>query len=320
MSSDQHVAGLQPLRLGRGRLGRHVVRGRHPARRARPPLPRPRRAAAVLPLRLPVPALAREDASRAGRLRRRRSRAVRDRRRAPAALRPRRLPGTQRVHDRARVRRRRALPRPRRAADLPLREQLLLEGREAGPGAPTRRALAGPRPARRRGSAACSTGRTTTERARDRSTSPDVSAAPWLFEGTGLANGDDARRRGRRLRDRDRHDDAALATGDARARADPEPLRPGLHAEMAYYETAAGARVFSAGVLDFPAVLLYPCRLPPDGQPLAAHGRGPPARLRCRLDGGRVRQAASPRLGGANATSANGIVASSCPSATSRNT
>jgi hypothetical protein len=29
----------------------------------------------------------------------------------------------------------------------------------------------------------------------------------------------------------------------------------GLHAEMAYYETAAGARVFSAGVLDFPAVL-----------------------------------------------------------------
>ena len=32
----------------------------------------------------------------------------------------------------------------------------------------------------------------------------------------------------------------------------------GLHAEMSYYETAAGARVFSAGVLDFPAVLLYP--------------------------------------------------------------
>ena len=32
----------------------------------------------------------------------------------------------------------------------------------------------------------------------------------------------------------------------------------GLHAEMSYYESAAGARVFSAGVLDFPAVLLYP--------------------------------------------------------------
>ena len=32
----------------------------------------------------------------------------------------------------------------------------------------------------------------------------------------------------------------------------------GLHAEMSYYETEAGARVFSAGVLDFPAVLLYP--------------------------------------------------------------
>ena len=32
----------------------------------------------------------------------------------------------------------------------------------------------------------------------------------------------------------------------------------GLHAEMSYYETEAGTRVFSAGVLDFPAVLLYP--------------------------------------------------------------
>jgi hypothetical protein len=32
---------------------------------------------------------------------------------------------------------------------------------------------------------------------------------------------------------------------------------PGLSAEMTYYELAGGARVFSAGVLDFPAILLH---------------------------------------------------------------
>ena len=35
----------------------------------------------------------------------------------------------------------------------------------------------------------------------------------------------------------------------------PDLFGPGLSAEMAYYETSAGARVFSAGAMDFPAVL-----------------------------------------------------------------
>ena len=35
----------------------------------------------------------------------------------------------------------------------------------------------------------------------------------------------------------------------------PDLFGPGLTAEMAYYETPTGARVFSAGVMDFPAVL-----------------------------------------------------------------
>ena len=35
----------------------------------------------------------------------------------------------------------------------------------------------------------------------------------------------------------------------------PNLFGSGLHAEMSYYETPTGARVFSAGVLDFPAVL-----------------------------------------------------------------
>jgi hypothetical protein len=38
----------------------------------------------------------------------------------------------------------------------------------------------------------------------------------------------------------------------------PNLFGVGLNAEMTYYETPNGARVFSAGVLDFPAVLLYP--------------------------------------------------------------
>jgi hypothetical protein len=38
----------------------------------------------------------------------------------------------------------------------------------------------------------------------------------------------------------------------------PNLVGLGLNAEMAYHETATGARVFSAGVLDFPAVLYTP--------------------------------------------------------------
>jgi hypothetical protein len=41
----------------------------------------------------------------------------------------------------------------------------------------------------------------------------------------------------------------------------PNLFGPGLHAEMAYYETDAGARVFSAGALDFGgSVNLWPMR------------------------------------------------------------
>jgi hypothetical protein len=35
----------------------------------------------------------------------------------------------------------------------------------------------------------------------------------------------------------------------------PDLFGPGVTAQMAYYETEAGARVFSAGAMDFPAVL-----------------------------------------------------------------
>ena len=60
-SADEHLAGLQLLRPRRRRLGRHLVRGGQPSRRARPPLPRPRRAPAFQGVRPRVPALAALD-------------------------------------------------------------------------------------------------------------------------------------------------------------------------------------------------------------------------------------------------------------------
>jgi hypothetical protein len=86
----------------------------------------------------------------------------------------------------------------------------------------------------------------------------DPDAAPWLFEETGLTLGetlgDEVGGFGIEI---------DMTTPDSPPGTRVLALIPnlfglGLHAEMSYYETAAGARVFSAGVLDFPAVLLYP--------------------------------------------------------------
>jgi len=98
-------------------------------------------------------------------------------------------------------------------------------------------------------------------RASDRGThqSPFVitptGAASWAFAGTGLAAGSTFGRFGIEI--------------DATARSSPpgvqvlaeipDALGPGLTAQMTYYETAAGARVFSAGVLNFAGeALLWP--------------------------------------------------------------
>jgi len=82
---------------------------------------------------------------------------------------------------------------------------------------------------------------------------------PWLFERTGLENGSS-------------FGDVVGGFGieiDARTPASPPGtvvvalvpnlFGPGLSAEMTYYETAAGARVFSAGTLDFcTSVMTWP--------------------------------------------------------------
>jgi hypothetical protein len=83
----------------------------------------------------------------------------------------------------------------------------------------------------------------------------DLDAAPWLFADTSLANGSLLGEQvgGFGIEIDTTTPDSPPGT-KVLARI-PDLFGPGLTAEMAYYETAAGARVFSAGVMDFPAVL-----------------------------------------------------------------
>ena len=130
---------------------------------------------------------------------------------------------------------------------------------------------------------------------------PDTSVAPWLFEGTGIENGDTL---GEEVGGFGIEIDTTTPLsppGTKVLAVIPNLFGPGLHAEMAYYETAAGARVFSAGVLDFPAVLLHPAGMrlmdnlwrhmlagPEDEDEPPSRSR-PPDRLR-----GRARRLAAP--------------------------
>ena len=79
--------------------------------------------------------------------------------------------------------------------------------------------------------------------------------APWAFEGTGLRDGDAFGRYGIEI-------DARTADSPAGIQLlahIPNILpRRGLSAEMTYYETAAGAKVFAAGALNFAASVDQP--------------------------------------------------------------
>ena len=73
--------------------------------------------------------------------------------------------------------------------------------------------------------------------------------APWLFAGTGLQNGSTFGRYGIEI-------DAAGALsppGTIVLARIPDLLGPGRSAEMTYYETPAGAKVFDAGAINFAA-------------------------------------------------------------------
>jgi N,N-dimethylformamidase len=84
-------------------------------------------------------------------------------------------------------------------------------------------------------------------------------SVPWLFEGTGLENGsligDTVGGYGIEVDART----SASPPGTVLVAVIPDIFGPGVNAEMTYYETDAGARVFNAGTLDFAgSVLTYP--------------------------------------------------------------
>lgn len=80
-------------------------------------------------------------------------------------------------------------------------------------------------------------------------------AAPWAFNGTGLSSGSQFGRYGIEI---DATTPLSPPGTQVLARI-PDLFGPGRSAEMTYYETPEGARVFSAGVLNFGGtVMLWP--------------------------------------------------------------
>jgi len=79
----------------------------------------------------------------------------------------------------------------------------------------------------------------------------NASAVPWLFEGTGLQNGSTF---GESVGGYGIEVDARTKSsppGTILVADIPNIFGPGITAEMTYYETPSGARVFNAGTLDF---------------------------------------------------------------------
>ena len=77
----------------------------------------------------------------------------------------------------------------------------------------------------------------------------NTAGAPWVFAGTGLSTGDGFGRYGYEIDIRS----PATPPGTILLASIPDLMGPGRTAEMTYYETAAGAKVFAAGALNFAA-------------------------------------------------------------------
>ncbi len=76
-----------------------------------------------------------------------------------------------------------------------------------------------------------------------------AATAPWAFAGTGLHDGDRFGRYGIEIDARS----ASSPPGTQLLASIPNLMGPGRTAEMTYYETPAGAKVFAAGALNFAA-------------------------------------------------------------------
>lgn len=81
-----------------------------------------------------------------------------------------------------------------------------------------------------------------------------VHKAPWLFAGTGLHNGSSFGTYGIEVDSRT----PASPRGTVVLANIPQIFGPGKTAEMTYYTTSAGAKVFSAGVMNFGGSSLWP--------------------------------------------------------------
>jgi hypothetical protein len=81
-----------------------------------------------------------------------------------------------------------------------------------------------------------------------------AATAPWAFAGTGLRDGDTFGTYGIEIDART----SASPPGTQLLAAIPDLMGPGRSAEMTYYETDAGAKVFAAGALNFAASLDRP--------------------------------------------------------------
>jgi hypothetical protein len=81
-----------------------------------------------------------------------------------------------------------------------------------------------------------------------------TAAAPWAFAGTGLDDGDRFGRYGYEI---DTRSPSSPADTVVLASA-PDLMGPGRTAEMTYYETPRGAKVFAAGAIDFAASVTNP--------------------------------------------------------------
>ena len=211
-----------------------------------PPLPRPRRPAALPRLRPAVPALALVTGT-AGRLASSDARPRARRRRRATLARAYDLivfPGHHEYVTDARIRRRRALSEPRRQPHVPLGQQLLLAGRRAHGDASTRTATVA-RPRQARGGSH----RRPVHRQRPREARGPVHRSRTRPRGHGSSTAPasspvdrfgpfgieiDATHQSRR-----RHTQVLAEI--------PHLFGPGLTAQMSYYETPAGAKVFAAG-------------------------------------------------------------------------
>lgn len=78
--------------------------------------------------------------------------------------------------------------------------------------------------------------------------------APWLFQGTGLHNGSRFGRYGIEI---DARTAASPAATEVLATV-PDIFGPGESAEMTYYQTSNGAKVFDAGVMNFGGTAAFP--------------------------------------------------------------